>query len=199
MRAEAPEPSIRGSYINPSRLWIQRTYGMDVWEKSVDVLPVAERAMYRGELVSLAWYPLRQWTAVLGSVRDSALAVNGEDGKTFDRRHIYESVSSTMQTVYRVAFALLSATTVVAKVTPLFKRVYSHGEYQVIENTLGHCLIRFSDAPVEMLPELERSFPLATGWMLDVAGQKVVRHELKSKSTGRYFSSDLTLEYQPKR
>src|SRR3954468_18144351 len=126
MRAEAPEPSIRGSYINPSRLWIQRTYGVDVWERSVDVLPVEERAMYRGELVSLAWYPLRQWTAVLGSVRDYALAINGEDSKTFDRRHIYESVGTTMQTVDRDAFALLSATTVVDQVTRYFKRVYSH-------------------------------------------------------------------------
>jgi hypothetical protein len=199
MRAEAPEPSIRGSYISPSKSWIQKNYGVDIWEKAVGVLPPEERALYRAELVSLAWYPLRQWTAVLGSVRDSALELKGEDGKTFDRRHIYESVSGTMQTVYRVAFALLSATTVVAKVTPFFKRVYSHGEYQVIENTIGHCLIRFSDAPVEMLPELERSFPLATGWMLDVAGQRVIRHELKSKASGKYFSSDLTLDYQPKR
>jgi hypothetical protein len=199
MRAEAPEPSIRGSYIYPSKLWIQKTYGVDVWEKSVGVLPVEEQATYRAELVSLQWYPLRQWTAVLGAVRTTAFALKGEDGKTFDRRHLYESISGTMQTVYRIAFALLSATTVVAKVTPLFKRVYSHGEYQVIENIPGHCLIRFSDAPVEMLPELERSFPLATSWMLDVAGQKVIRHQLTSKTSGRYFSSDLSLEYQPKK
>jgi len=199
MRAEAPEPSIRGSYISPSKLWVQKAYGVDVWEKAVNVLPETERATYRVELVSLAWYPLRQWTAVLGAVRDSAFRLKGEDAKTFDRRNIFESVSGTMQTVYRVAFALMSPTTVVAKVTPFFKRVYSHGEYQVIENTVGHCVIRFSDAPVEMLPELERSFPLATGWMLDVAGQKVTRHELKSKTGGKYFSTDLTIDYQPKK
>jgi hypothetical protein len=199
MRAEAPEPSIRGSYISPSKAWIRRVYGDEAWENSVAVLPPDERELYRAELVSLAWYPLRQWTAILGAVRAHALTAKGEDGKTFDRRHLYEAISGTMQTVYRIAFALLSATTVVAKVTPLFKRVYSHGEYTVIENTPGHCLIRFSEAPVEMLSELERSFPLATSWMLDVAGQKVVRHQLISKSSGRYFSSDLTIEYQPKK
>jgi hypothetical protein len=199
MRAEAPEPSIRGSYISPSKAWIQRIYGEDVWEKAVAVLPAEEQALYRSELVGVAWYPLRQWTAILGAVRDHALVAKGEDGKTFDRRHLYESISGTMQTVYRIAFALMSATTVVAKVTPLFKRVYSHGEYQVIENTPGQCLIRFSEAPVEMLPEVERSFPLATSWMLDVAGQKVTGVRLASKSTGRYFSSDLRLEYQPKK
>src|SRR5450432_3098874 len=198
MRAEAPEPSIRGSYIYPSKLWIQKTYGVDVWEKSVAVLPVEEQATYRAQLVSLQWYPLRQWTAVLGAVRTAAFALKGEDGQTFDRRHLYESISGTMQTVYRIAFALLSATTVVAKVTPLFKRVYSHGEYQVVQNAAGRCVIRFSDAPMEMLPELERSFPIATNWMLDVAGQTVTRHLLTSQFSGDLFSCDLTLEYRPK-
>jgi hypothetical protein len=110
-----------------------------------------------------------------------------------------ESISGTMRTVYRIAFAVLSPTTVVAKVTPYFKRVYSHGEYEVIENQPGHCLIRFRDAPTEMLPELERSFPLATEWMLDVAGQKVTHRQLTSHTGPQLFSCDLVLKYEPKR
>ena len=130
--------------------------------------------------------------------RANVLVATGEDGPTFDRRNLYESISATMQTVNRIAFGLLSATTVIAKVTPYFKRVYSHGEYEVVQNGEGHCVIRFKEAPVAMLPELERSFPIATSWMLDVAGQKVTRHQLASKFSGDFFSCDLTLEYQPK-
>jgi len=198
MRAEAPEPSIRGSYISPSKAWIQKTYGDDLWEEALGTLPTEQQAIFRAELVSLAWYPLKHWTALLDAVRGNVRRKTGEDGATFDRRNLYESISGTMRTVYRIAFALLSPTTVVAKVTPYFKRVYSHGEYEVIENQAGHCRIRFRDAPVEMMPELERSFPLATSWMLDVAGQRVISHNLASHAGGQYFSCDLDIKYGPK-
>jgi hypothetical protein len=198
MRAEAPEPSIRGSYISPSKAWIQRTYGDEVWEEALATLPAEQQAIFRAELVSLAWYPLKHWTALLDAVRANVRRKTGEDSATFDRRNLYESISGTMRTVYRIAFALLSPTTVVAKVTPYFKRVYSHGEYEVLENESGHCRIRFRDAPVEMLPELERSFPLATSWMLDVAGQRVIQHQLSSHTGHQVFSCDLDIKYEPK-
>lgn len=121
MRAEAPEPSIRGSYIGPSKAWIRETYGVELWEKGLRALPASEQALYRSEIVSVEWYPLRQWTALLAAVRDGVLVATGEDGKTFDKRHLYESISGTMQTVYRIAFALLSTTTIVAKGDAVFQ------------------------------------------------------------------------------
>ena len=199
MRAEASEPSIRGSYLTPSKAWIRKTYGDDLWQKALMTLPAEQQAAFGGELVSLAWYPLKHWATLLDSVRAGVLERTGENAATFDRRHVYESIGGAMETVYRIAFSLLSATTVVAKVTPYFKRVYSHGEYQVLENKPGRCLIRFSDAPVEMLSELERSFPLATRWMLETAGQRVIEHHLASNVTGRLFSCDLHLSYEPKK
>jgi hypothetical protein len=199
MRAEAPEPSIRGSYISPGKAWIQKVYGDELWEAALRAVPTEQQAIFRAELVSLAWYPLKHWTAVLDAVRANVLARTGESGATFDRRNLFESISGTMRTVYRIAFALLSPTTVVAKVTPYFKRVYSHGEYEVLKNEPGHCQIRFRDAPTEMLPELERSFPLATEWMLDVAGQRVTHSALTSHSGPHTFSCDLDIKYEPKK
>jgi hypothetical protein len=199
MRAEAPEPSIRGSYISQSKAWVQKVYGEELWEKALQAVPSEQRAIFRAELVGLAWYPLKHWVAVVEGMRNAVQAQTGEDGRTFDQRHLYESISGAMRTVYRIAFAVLSPTTVVAKVTPYFKRVYSHGEYEVLENEPGHCRIRFRDAPVEMLPELERSFPLATQWMLDVAGQRVTNRQLKSHAGPTTFSCDLDITYEPKK
>jgi hypothetical protein len=199
MRAEAPEPSIRGSYISPSKAWVRKTYGEDLWEASLATLAPEQQALFRAELVSLAWYPLRHWTAVLDAVRANVRRATGEDGAKFDHRNVNESISGTMRTIYRIAFALLAPTTVVAKVTPYFKRVYSHGEYEVLENETGRCRIRFRDAPLDMLPELERSFPLATEWMLDVAGQRVTERELTSHTGTQTFSCDLVIRYQPKK
>jgi hypothetical protein len=198
MRAEADEPSIRGSYISPSKAWIARTYGPEVFENALRVLAPEQRAIFGAELVGMSWYPLRYWTAILDEVRAQVHKKTGEDGPTFDRRHLFESISGTMRTMYRIAFGFFAPTTIVAKVTPYFKRVYSHGDYEVIRNDLGLCVLRFKDAPVEMLPELERSFPLAASWMLDIANQTVTRRTLVPKVSGEMFSCDLTLEYRTK-
>jgi hypothetical protein len=196
MRAEAPVPSIRGAYINPSKAWIIRTYGREVFSQALSSLSPEQQAAFGGELVSLSWYPLGDWTRLLDSVRAHVWTTQREDEATFDRRHIYGSISTTMQTVYRIAFGLFSPQTVVAKVTPYFKRVYSHGEYEVIENEASRCLLRFSDAPSEMLPEIKRNFPIAAGWMLYTAKQQVTRQELTPRVYGPTFSCDLELHYQ---
>jgi len=150
MRAEAPEPSIRGSYISPSKAWIVRTYGEDLFRRALSNLPPDEQAIFASELVSLSWYPLRQWTKLLDFVRAEVQQKTGENEATFDRRNVFETISGTMQKVYRIAFGLFSPTMIVAKVTPYFKKVYSHGEYEVIENEPGRCILRFASAPVEM-------------------------------------------------
>jgi hypothetical protein len=198
MRAEAAEPSIRGSYISPSKAWIIKTYGPEVYEKALLALSAEQQAVFRSEIVGVVWYPLKYWTKMLDVVRAEVARKTGESGAIFDRRHLFESISATMQTMYRIAFGLFAPTTIVAKMTPYFKRVYSHGEYEVVVNEPGRCVLRFKDAPSEMLPELERSFPLAASWMLDIARQKVTRHELVPDVRGKTFSCDLTLEYAAK-
>jgi hypothetical protein len=171
---------------------------VDTYEAGVSKLAESDRAAFAGELVSVVWYPLEHWTTILVEVRARAWHKKREDEATFDRRHLYESISGTMTKVYRIAFGLFSPQTIIGKVTPYFKRVYSHGEYEVIDNEPRRCVLRFRDAPVQMLPELQRSFPLAASWMLDIAGQQVTRHELTPSVRGTMFSCDLTLDYRPK-
>ncbi|HLK38982.1 MAG TPA: serine/threonine-protein kinase [Polyangiaceae bacterium] len=161
-------------------------------------IPPDQRAVFRSDLISLGWYPLRYWTRILDGVRAEVQKRTGEDGPTFDRRNVHESIGRAMQTIYRVAFRLLSPTTIVARVSPYFQGVYSHGEYDVLENELGRCVLRFRNLPVEMLPELERSFPLAARWMFDIAGQEVTHHVFRSDVAGCVFSCDLTVGYAPK-
>lgn len=197
MRAEALVPSIRGSFITPSKTWIVRTYGQAAYDDAVQALPPRERTAFATELVSTSWYPLSQWVQVLGAVRNHAWKLNREDEATFDRRHLHESIGTTMRTIYRVAFGLFAPETIIAKVMPLFKRVYSHGDFDVVLNQPGHCVLRFRDAPAEMLSEIRRSFPIATSWMLETAGQTVVQHKLTPhlRDDGT-FSCDLEIYYR---
>lgn len=193
-RSEAPEPSIRGSYVNTSKSWIMKTYGEDLFRRVVTGLPKEHQA-YLGVIVSTSWYPLRTWTKVLEGVRAEVRKKSGEDERTFDRRNLNESIGAAMKVIYRLAFSVLDPTTVIAKVTPMFQRVYSHGEYEVVKNEPGMCLLRFRDAPAEMLPELQRSFPIAAGWMLETAGQTVTKEAFTPHVNGPAFSCDLELHY----
>jgi hypothetical protein len=197
--AATEEPAIRGSYISPSKAWIIRTYGAAIFEAGLQALPPEDRGLYAGELVSLAWYPLRSWTALLDEVRRQVQLQRGESEETFDRRHMFESISGTMQKIYRVAFGLFSPTSVISKMVPYFNKVYNYGAYEVLENQEGHCVLRFKDAPVAMLSEIRRSFPLAASWMLDMAGQEVTRMRVQPRVLGSTFHCDLDIEYQSKK
>ena len=198
MRAEAAEPSIRGSYITTGKAWIIKIYGAELFEKALLSLPAEHQDMFRMELVGIAWYPIKQWTKVLDAVRALVREKTGEDAAVFDRRLMFESISRTMDGIFRIAFSLLSPITAVAKMTPYFQKVYSHGTYSVVENESGHCKLRISDAVPAMESEVMRAFPIATSWMLDVAGQSVTRLDIFPTSQGSTMSFDVVADYKPK-
>jgi len=198
MRAEAPEPSIRGSFITTGKAWIIKTYGEDLWRRALRVLPEEQQALFGFEIVGTSWYSIDDWTRALDAVRAEVLTKTGETGPTFDRRLMSESIGVTMDTIFRVAFKLMSPTTVVAKVTPYFQKVYSHGSYSVVENAVGRCRLRLSDTPVKMEQEVRRAFPIASRWMLDVAGQEVKKLEFTPTVRGTLMSSDIVIDYVPK-
>lgn len=199
MRAEATEPSIRGSFITTGKAWIIKTYGEDLWQRAIKTLGPEQQALFGFEIIAGSWYSIEEWTKALDAVRAEVLAETGEDGATFDRRLMSESIGITMDKIFRVAFKLLSPTTVVAKVTPYFQRVYSHGMYTVVENELGRCRLRLSDTPIKMEHEVRRAFPIASRWMLDIAGQEVKKLEFTPTVRGGVMSSDIVMEYVPKR
>jgi hypothetical protein len=199
MRAEAPEPSIRGSFITTGKAWIIKVYGQDLWDRAIKAVPAEQQAMFGLEIVASSWYSIEEWSKVLDAVRKEVFAHTGEDAAKFDRRLMFESIGSTMDKIFRVAFKLLSPTTVVAKVTPYFQRVYSHGNYTVVENEVGRCRLRLSDTPVKMNDEVRRAFPLASRWMLDIAGQEITSLEFIPSTRGLTMSSDVVIEYRPKR
>ncbi len=199
MRAEATEPSIRGSFITTGKAWIIKTYGEDLWQRALKTLGQEQQALFGFEIVAGSWYSIEEWTKALDAVRAEVLEKTGEDGPTFDKRLMHESIGITMDKIFRVAFKLLSPTTVVAKVTPYFQRVYSHGMYSVIENDLGRCRLRLSDTPLKMEQEVRRAFPIASRWMLDVAGQEVKKLEFTPTVRGGVMSSDIVIDYVPKK
>jgi hypothetical protein len=49
-----------------------------------------------------------------------------------------------------------------------------------------------------MEQEVRRAFPIASRWMLDVAGQEVKKLEFTPTVRGTLMSSDIVIDYVPK-
>lgn len=191
-------PHIRGSVIGPAKQWMLRTYGRPLVERAVSVLSREEQSVLRGELVSVGWYPLAAWSRFLEAMRREVRAETGEDGATFDRRNVFESGSQTLTKVYRFVFGLFEPTTIVGKMTPVFRRIYSHGRVDLLENAPGRCVLAFHSAPTVMLAELQRFFPFSVELMLDLAGQRIVALTPHLESDGEVFSLTLEIGYRPR-
>lgn len=189
-------PHIRGSVIGPAKQWMIRTYGRPLFERALAGLPREEQSVLRGELVSVGWYPLAAWSRFLEAMRREVRAETGEDGATFDRRNVFESGSQTLTKVYRFVFGLFDPTTIVGKMTPVFRRIYSHGRVELLENVPGRCVLAFHSAPMMVLGELERFFPLSVELMLDLAGQRIVEQTPRLESDGETFSLTLEIRYR---
>lgn len=196
IKEEVSVPSIRGAYLNPSKAWICKTYGQEVFQVGVSPLPKERQSAYLGVIVSVAWYPLSEWEQILGRVRAEVAKRTGESGETFDRRNVWESGGMAMRLIYRVVFNMMDPVALVNKAIPLLQRVYSHGQFEVVKNVPGECSLRFSNAPASMLPELKRTFPLAIAWMLDTGGQEVTSQSLTPTVKGGTFSCDFEARYR---
>ena len=187
---------IKGAVCGPAKDWIIRTYGMEVFNRVVGTLSKEDQAVIRGDLVSVGWYPLGSWSAYLMAMRREVPKITGENDLVFDRRLTFEGGQQTLTKVYRFVLGFFDPTTVINRVTTIFRRIYSHGKIDCIENTRGEFVLRFYEAPVEMFEEVKRMVPLAAELALDLAGQKVTSTKVTHSTTGPVFTMDVKLNYQ---
>jgi hypothetical protein len=95
----------------------------------------------------------------------------GETREIFDQRGIEEVGGSILNTVYRFIFSLLQPTSILNRISVLFKRNYSHGSVQVVENRPGHCVLLF-ETPKDMRSFIIRHNELGYSHVLRIAGAK---------------------------
>lgn len=193
---EYSTPHIRGSMIGPAKEWIIKTYGRPLFDKAVSTLPKESQQMIRGEIVSVGWYPLNVWAAFLDAMRREVRAATGEDGETFDRRNIFEAGHATLTRIYRFVFGLFDPTTIIGKMTPIFRRAYTHGRFDLVTNEAQHCVLKFHSAPISMAAEIRRLFPLISEFMLHLAGQEIVECKEKFEPLGEAFALTLDITYR---
>jgi|GEM_PF-3252382 len=186
---------IKGATTGPAKEWIIRTYGAEVFNRVISGLNKDDQAVVRGDMVSVGWYPLESWSAFLMATRREVKRLTGEEDTTFDRRLIFEGGRQTLIKVYRFVLGFFDPTTVVNKMTPIFRRIYSHGKVECIGNTKGEYILRFYDAPIEMLEEVRRLVPLGGELALDLAGQQVTSTKVTHSINNGLFSMDVKLTY----
>jgi hypothetical protein len=193
-------PNIKGSIIGPTKDWIIKVYGRELWDKSVASLPKDDAQLFKPDILSVSWYSLESWGRLADALRREVRAKTGEDEATFDRRVVFEAGNQTITKIYRVVLGLFDATTIVSRVVPIFRRVYSHGTVDVVENSMGNCVLRFSHIPWgAMLNDVKRNFPLAAELVLDMAGQRIVEKQVSQQAVGKAFAIELRIQYAKKK
>jgi hypothetical protein len=190
------EPHIKGSIILPAREWMIKMYGSEVYERALKAVNKDIADVIGGKIVSVGWYPLQMWTTFSNAMRREVLAATGEDGKTFDRRVVFEPTRETLLKVYRFVLSLFEVSSATEKLVPVMNRVYSHGKIDVVSHSPGEIVMLFHDAPIAMQEEIQRQFPLACEFMLHLAGQTTTEIRPTFKTLGSLFSLELKMKYR---
>ena len=190
------EPHIKGAIILPARDWMIKTYGPQVYERALASVRRDVVEVISGKLVSVGWYPLQAWTSFTNAMRKEVLNATGEDGKSFDRRIVFEPTRETLLKIYRFMLSLFEVSTATEKLVPIMNRVYSHGKIEMVSHVPGEIVMLFHDAPISMQEEIQRQFPLACEFMLHLAGQQTTEVRPVFKTKGGTFSLELHMKYR---
>ena len=79
------------------------------------------------------------------------------------------------------------------------RRIYTHGDVDVVLHEPGLLVIRFHRAPLSMQDEVKRAFPISVEFMLDLAGQEVTdMRQVPSTDCGK-FALELRISYRKKK
>jgi hypothetical protein len=190
------EPHIKGSVIRSARDWIIKTYGQEMFDRAVARIPGEMRSVIAGELLSVGWYPLVTWTTFMDSARREVTRTTGEAPEEFDRKNIFEAGRNTLLKVYRFMMGFMDPAGAVEKLLPVLKRIYSHGDIEILSHERGRLVLRFFDAPLSMQGEVVRQFPLSCEFMLHLASQRVTKITPTLRVDGNTVSYQLDIEYQ---
>jgi hypothetical protein len=166
-----------------------------MFDRSVARIPGEMRDVIAGELLSVGWYPLATWTTFMDSARREAGRMTGEGPEEFDRKNMFEASRNALLKVYRFVMGFMDPAGAVEKLLPVMKRVYSHGDIEVVSHERGRLVLRFFDAPLSMQGELVRQFPLSCEFMLHLASQKVTKITPTLRVDGGNVSYQLDIEY----
>lgn len=198
-KSEFKEPQIKGAVVRPAREWVIKTFGQELYDQALQAIRREHASVFEAEIVSVGWYPLAAWSALMNAIRREVKSQHGIEWADFDRRNVFEAGSQTLTKVYRLVFGLMSPITVIEKLMPVASRVYSHGEATVISHTEGHLVLAFKDAPVSMLEEIKRMFPLSAELMLHLAGQQVTEMRSIVETHEGRFQLKLNITYTKQR
>jgi hypothetical protein len=192
------KPHIRGSIVGPTRSWVIKAYGRELYDRALKALPGEAQARLEGEILPVSWFPLDQFQQFVDVAYREARAASGESEREFNRRMVLESGQSALLKVYRLVFSLFDPKTVISRAVPVYRRVYSHGKVDVTVNERGRCQLRFSEVPDSMLPMVRRTFPYACEAVLDLAGQQLIEGKTSEERTGATTSVSFDATYQKK-
>ena len=190
------EPSkLNGIIVSTTLSWMRRAYGDDVVERALLQLPSEQRASLKKLVISLGWYDISLYERLLDLCYEEVKKKTGETRESFDQRGIEEVGGGILNTVYRFIFSLMQPSSILNRISALFKRNYSHGSVSVVENQPGYCLLLF-ELPNDMRSFIMRHNEIGYPHVLKMAGAKNITTSSTHLETKSGCQIRLELRYQ---
>jgi hypothetical protein len=172
------ELKIKGSVIKDPRDWARGAYGPEAYQAAISRLSPADRAMVDGTLLPSSWYSVATWDRFLSEMRKEARTRKGDSAETFNMRNMREAGSAIVRTVYKFMLGLLNPRTVIDKGVAIYRRVYSQGQFDLVENIPGRAVVRFTDSSAGFRENLTNNLPTGLVFLLELNGAKDARSQV---------------------
>jgi hypothetical protein len=198
MTAEENGPRIKGAVIKDPRDWMRTAYGPEAYQSALSTLPAAERLLVDGPILAGSWFPLPVWDRFQAAMREEARVRRGHSDMQFNARNMREAGSRTIRTIYKFLLGLMSAKATIGKAVILYNRVYSEGQFEVVENEVGRAVVRYGDASPSFRTNLTHNFPSGLMFLLEQGGAKHVdAHISRDEIVGGKLFFEVTVTYAP--
>lgn len=186
---------LSGMVISSAVSWVRSSYGDDVFERALLRLPPEERSIFRKLVLSLGWYDVGIFDRFMDAAYEEAKKKTGEPREKFERRSMEEGGGFVLKTIYKFVLSFSEPTNTIGRLPTIFKRVYSQGEMQILENKPGRCVLQ-ADIPSDLLNVVRRSGRYGFPYLLKLIGAQNVTYKETERKTPTGYQIVTELTYQ---
>jgi hypothetical protein len=192
------EIKIKGAVIKDPRDWMRSSaYGPEAYQAALATLSPDEQALIDGPMLPSTWYPIAVWDRFQQAMRAQAHQRRGHSAEQFNMRNMRESGPAIIRGVYKFFLGLLNPTTVITQGMVIFGRSYSEGHFEVVENVMGHAVVRSRDARPGLRTNLLNNMGSCLVFLLELNGVHDPRFTItRDEVVDGKLVFELTLNYQ---
>ena len=187
---------IKGTMVSQIYQWLSDTYGQELLNEALLLIPLEERELFQKKILSLGSYPLSSWAKYLDVCYVKVKSKTGESEATFYKNLIHGGGSKMLKAVYTFLMVFISPTGIIKRLPLIYGRTYDSGGAEVLLNEPGETKVRYY-GPKDMHRHMQQ-FGLPTlCYLLELSGAKSISGKIANEHADLVeFSFEAVVTYQ---